>query len=254
MIVYFTGTGNSRYCAELLAHKLGDEIMDSRPFIKNGIAAELISEKPWVFVGPVYAWQMAHVFTDFIRAGSFSGSRDAYFVITCGGDIGAAGSYMAALCGEKGFNYKGTHAAVMPENYVAMFSVPDRETGERIVKIAAHRLEKRSELIARGENFPENKDGIRNRFLSGPVNKGFYKGFVSAKKFYTTDKCVSCGKCAEMCPLNNIGLSEGKVSWGDSCTHCMACICHCPTEAIEYGKASIGKRRYTCPSYSPEEK
>jgi len=252
MIVYFTGTGNSRYCAELLAHKLGDEIIDSRPFIKNGIAAELISDKPWVFVGPVYAWQMAHVFTDFIRSGSFSGSRDAYFVITCGGDIGAAGEYMRALCGEMGFNYMGTHEAVMPENYVAMFDVPDEDKSERIVNIAAKRLEKRAELIAKGEAFPANKVGVRNKFLSGPVNKGFYKGFVSAKKFRATDKCISCGKCAELCPLNNISLNEGKVLWGDSCTHCMACICYCPTEAIEYGKASIGKRRYKCKEYKTE--
>ena len=169
MIVYFTGTGNSRYCAELLAHKLGDEIIDSRPFIKNGIAAELISDKPWVFVGPVYAWQMAHVFTDFIRSGSFSGSRDAYFVITCGGDIGAAGEYMRALCGEMGFNYMGTHEAVMPENYVAMFDVPDEDKSERIVNIAAKRLEKRAELIAKGEAFPANKVGVIDSDYRGEI-------------------------------------------------------------------------------------
>ncbi|WP_366008713.1 4Fe-4S binding protein [uncultured Eubacterium sp.] len=32
--------------------------------------------------------------------------------------------------------------------------------------------------------------------------------------------------------------------WGNQCTHCMACICYCPTEAIKYGKKSIGKPRY----------
>nr|WP_264291386.1 MULTISPECIES: hypothetical protein [unclassified Dorea] len=30
----------------------------------------------------------------------------------------------------------------------------------------------------------------------------------------------------------------------DACTHCMACICYCPAEAIEYGKKSVGKPRY----------
>ena len=30
----------------------------------------------------------------------------------------------------------------------------------------------------------------------------------------------------------------------DSRTHCMACICYCPKEAIEYGKKSKGKPRY----------
>ena len=45
-------------------------------------------------------------------------------------------------------------------------------------------------------------------------------------------------------PLNNIRLENGKPVWGKHCTHCMACICYCPKEAIEYGKKSKGKPRY----------
>ena len=43
---------------------------------------------------------------------------------------------------------------------------------------------------------------------------------------------------------NNITLQTGKPVWGQNCTHCMACICYCPAEAIEYGKKSLGKPRY----------
>ena len=53
------------------------------------------------------------------------------------------------------------------------------------------------------------------------------------------------GKCAEVCPLQNIKLKDGKPVWGGNCTHCMACISYCPTEAIEYGKKSLGQVRYT---------
>ncbi len=44
--------------------------------------------------------------------------------------------------------------------------------------------------------------------------------------------------------MNNIRMENGKPVWGQACTHCMACICYCPTEAIEYGKKSVGKPRY----------
>ena len=50
MIVYFTGTGNSRYCAEFLARRLDDELLDCSHYIRHQIAADLISGKPWVFV------------------------------------------------------------------------------------------------------------------------------------------------------------------------------------------------------------
>ena len=44
MIVYYTGTGNSRYAAEYLASATGDEMMDAVPYIQSGTAAALTSE------------------------------------------------------------------------------------------------------------------------------------------------------------------------------------------------------------------
>ena len=61
------------------------------------------------------------------------------------------------------------------------------------------------------------------------------------------NKCSGCGLCVRVCPLNNISIENGRPVWGSSCTHCMACICRCPQEAVEYGRASIGKPRYICP-------
>jgi len=84
---------------------------------------------------------------------------------------------------------------------------------------------------------------------SGIVNTAFYRFFIKAKPFSASDTCVSCGKCADACPLGNIQLQEGTPVWDAQCTHCMACICGCPTNAIEYGKASRGKPRYQCPPY-----
>ena len=81
---------------------------------------------------------------------------------------------------------------------------------------------------------------------SSAVNRLFYPLFVHARKFYVTDACISCGRCASVCPLNNIQMKDGKPVWGSSCTHCMACICRCPKDAIEYGRHSRGLPRYTC--------
>ena len=82
MIVYFSGTGNSKYCAQMLADKLEEELFDSFYHIKNGIAAELVSGTPWVFVSPTYCWQLPHVFEEFIRTARFEGCKEAYFVMT----------------------------------------------------------------------------------------------------------------------------------------------------------------------------
>ena len=56
MVVYFSGTGNSRLCAKVIAEALDDETLDSFPYIRNRREAGLHSVKPWVFVCPIYAW------------------------------------------------------------------------------------------------------------------------------------------------------------------------------------------------------
>jgi len=70
------------------------------------------------------------------------------------------------------------------------------------------------------------------------------------KGFHSTEKCISCGKCVKVCPLNNISLSEGKPVWSKNCTHCMACIGTCPTEAVEYGNITQTKEKYSIYKYN----
>ncbi len=249
MIIYFSGTGNSRYCAQMLADKLEDELLDSFNFIKNGISAELISATPWVFVSPTYCWQLPHIFEEFIRTSRFEGCKDAYFVMTCGSDIGNAGEKIQKVCEEVGLSFQGVLPVVMPENYIAMFEVPQPEIAKRIVLVAKRAVLKAVRMVKKGERFPVQKVNLADKFKSGPLNPIFYKVFVKAKAFYATALCVGCGKCANACVLNNISIKDGKPKWGDACTHCMACICGCPVEAIEYGKKSLGKPRYLCEEY-----
>ena len=249
MVVYFTGTGNSRYCAQMLAQQLNDQLTDAFPFIRDGSTAQLQSEKPWVFVAPTYGWQLPRIFTEFIRRGNFSGSRDAWFVMTCGGDIGNAASKIRRLCQETGFRYQGTLPVVMPENYIALFNAPEQAEALHTIAAARPFLELGSTRIQAGQPFPTQRVGLLDRLKSGPVNAAFYRFFIRATPFTVSETCVSCGKCEKDCPLNNIRLQDGHPIWGNRCTHCMACICGCPKLAIEYGKSSQGKPRYQCPDY-----
>ncbi len=244
MIIYFTGTGNSRYIAELMANRLGDSAIDAASLIKRNEQPDFVSEMPYVFVAPTYAWRMPQVFEDWIKGCSFKGSSEAYFVLSCGGEIGAAGNYIAKLANAMGFRYMGTAEVVMPENYLIMFEPTVRENDAEIIKAAKEQALKLCEQISCSEAFNKVKIPLVGYLESGIVNRSFYKFYVGADKFFATDACISCGKCAENCMLNNITFANGKPVWGKNCTHCLACICKCPTLAIEYGKNTAGKRRY----------
>jgi flavodoxin len=247
MIVYFSGTGNSRFAAEFLSKQLNDEVLDAGKRMKTEGKDTLTSERPWIFVSPVYAWRMAAVFADYLRRTELKGNKNAYFVLTCGGDIGNAGKYAAQLCAEIGLQYRGVLELVMPENYIAMFNAPGAEEAKQIVAAAKPVLEGAGQCVLNDTDFPKHKTNLFDNLKSGPINEGFYRFYVKSDAFYATDRCIGCGECVNACPLNNICLEDNKPIWGTQCTHCMACICGCPVEAIEYGKRSIGKPRYQCP-------
>lgn len=246
MVLYFSGTGNSAYVAKRIANLLLDETLDLFQKIRAHDYSEVHSEKPWVFVAPVYAWQMPLIVRDWIANTTLTGCKEVYFTITCGQSIGGAGEYAKKLCESKGLNYKGCAQVVMPENYLLMFPVPDEAKSREIIRQAEPVIDEIADRIGKGEILTEHV-GLGGKLSSGLVNTFFYKCFVSAKKFYTQESCNSCGYCETVCPLHNIHLVDGKPLWGDACTHCCACICRCPQSAIEYGKASIGKPRYLCP-------
>ena len=71
----------------------------------------------------------------------------AYFILTCGSETGNARAKTARFCKEKGFIYKGLLEVVMPENYVALFSVPEEHECRRLTENAAHLLKESAKYI-----------------------------------------------------------------------------------------------------------
>lgn len=247
MILYFSGTGNSEYVARRIGREIDDETVSLFPKIRDRDFSEIRSESPWVVVAPTYAWRMPRIVHEWLKNTNLAGSRDIYFVLTCGGSAGNAGGYLQKLCAAKKLNNLGCMDIQMPENYTAMFSTPAREQALEIIRQSESAIERAASFIKRGEAFPQPEITLGDRLSSGVVNDVFYPMFVHADKFYATSACVSCGKCVRVCPLKNVRLEDGKPAWGKSCTHCMACINRCPSEAIEYGARSKGKARYICP-------
>lgn len=247
MILYFSGTGNSAYVAKRIGKKTGDEVVNLFYKIRDHDFSQMHSERPWIIVVPTYAWRIPRIVRKWLVNTSFAGSKDMYFVMTCGESIGNAGKYLEKLCAEKKMHYCGCAGVTMPENYIALFSTPTAEKALQIIERAEIVIDRTALYILNGDLFPQTDISFGDKLNSGIVNGLFYPFIVHAKKFYATDDCVSCGKCMHVCPLNNIRIEYGKPLWANNCTHCMACICRCPKEAIEYGKRSQGLPRYVCP-------
>lgn len=248
MIFYYSGTGNSKYVAKMLGDLLDDEVVSANDFIKGRKAAIVKSEKPYVFVSPVYVSAPARIFEDFVHCGCFDGNKKAYFIMTCAGGMGACPAYTARLS-EKKFEFMGCAQVEMPQNYLVFFTTKEKEECDRIIAEAEPKVKELAKLIAEEKPFPDSGMKKWELISTEMIIAPYYKWFMTAKKFSVSDECIGCGLCAKSCPLNNIKIVDKKPVWGDNCTHCVACINRCPKHAIEYGKMSLGKPRYVCPEY-----
>ena len=153
MILYFSGTGNSEYIARRIAKATGDEILSLTERIRNGNAAAVRTER-LVFVTPTYGWRIPRLVEKWIDETEFYGDElSAWFIMSCGSEIGNAAKYNARLCERKGFAYMGTEQVIMPENYVAMFAVPERDEAIKIVAARTGQIADAAERIANGEPF-----------------------------------------------------------------------------------------------------
>lgn len=250
MILYYSGTGNSRFAASILAAQTGDELISMNDIMRERILDPYVarysfkSDRPLVFVSPTYCWRLPRVVEQFIRNSRFEGCRDAYFYLTCGDGTGAAAKCAESFCAEMEFNFMGLSSVKMPENYIAMFNSPSYDEAQGIVRAAVSQIESAGRLISMSKPLSDPNEGVGIRALPTKLNSLFYCFFVNDKKYLATEACIGCGSCEKICPLGNIRLEDGRPVWGGNCTQCMGCISVCPQRAIEYGKRSAGKRRY----------
>ncbi len=167
-----------------------------------------------------------------------------YFIFTSSGNSANAEKYASKLIKKIGKIPLGTSTVYMPGNYIAFMQNPEPEYSKQVIEYSTPQIHELAKLISQGKSLPSTAPTPSGEILSVEVNLWFRTFWMKAKGFYSTDKCISCGKCVTVCPLNNISLSDGHPTWGNKCTHCMACISYCPTEAIEFKSVTQGKNRY----------
>ena len=200
MVLYFTGTGNSRYLARRIAEGLEMPLYDLNACIKAGDTAPVQTGRDVVLVTPTYAWRIPRVVSEWLGKTALTGAERIWFVMDCGSEIGNAAGYNRQLAAQKQLKYMGTAQIIMPENYIAMFNAPRKEQARSIVEQAEPALQKVLAQLKAGREFPPPRENLYDRLMSGPVNPVFYRFFVKADAFRATDACIGCGKCEARCP------------------------------------------------------
>lgn len=252
MIFYISGTGNSLYAAKTIAQNCGEELISISNVMnssKGPYKYTLKLGETIGFVYPVYAWAPPKKVLDFIENLELENYYDnfVFSIATCGENIGDTMKILEKTLEKKNLQLHSAFSVKMPNNYIIMGNVDSKEETESKLTKAEESLKEISQVVReQRKGVFQLRKGFLPTLMTGIVNPLFNKNAIDTKKFYATDKCTACGFCETVCNSRTIKVDK-KPQWGEECMQCLACIHYCPEKAIQYGKGTEKKGRYTHP-------
>jgi len=223
--VYFSATGTTERCVEVIAGGLCDRLA-ARINLADGLAPDYpaFSRDDVVIVAaPVYGGRIPAQAADALSRMSGNGATAVAAVVFGNRDYDDALLELTDILAESGFRIVGAGAfvgchSIFPK--VGSGRPDDRDCAQLLEFAGACRKAMGSAAYP-----PLAIKGNRPYKPYGGVPL-----FPSAK----ADDCVRCGKCAAKCPVQAINPSEPYMTDTSRCISCGRCISVCATKARRY--------------------
>ncbi|MCC0685322.1 EFR1 family ferrodoxin [Clostridioides sp. ZZV14-6345] len=233
--IYFSGTGNSRYCVEKFLQKC-DIIANYYSIENSELLQNIHNHEDIIFGYPVQYSNVPKILKDFIIKHSTLWNGKRIFIIATMALFSGDGSGMLSR------TLKKYGATTIGGLHVRM---PDSIGDEKILK---HSLEYNRKLVIKAEKkiteaAKKLKYGVPPKeglgFLShivGLFGQRLY--FINKTNVYTdklkinAEECVVCGKCIDLCPMKNLVIKNDMIVSNGQCTMCYRCVDNCTKQAI----------------------
>ena len=101
MVLYYSGTGNSKFIAKCIASVLETDCLNLNERIKAEDTSSVQTEENVILVTPTYAWRIPHIVSGWLGKAELVGAKRIWFVMDCGSEIGNAAKYNQKLAARK---------------------------------------------------------------------------------------------------------------------------------------------------------
>lgn len=227
MVFFFTGTGNSLYAARML-----DDDCRSIPQAIHDADKTYRADRIGI-VCPVYGHEVPQMVRAFIRDATFE-TDYFYMVLTYGKRHGGAVELAEQMLAQTGKRADYITTLLMVDNFLPGFDMEEqvRTAPEKQIDAQLARIRQDIDAKKRWTQPVTDEDrAAHQEYLSRPAR---ITAIDPSALYRVTEDCIGCGICMKVCPAGCISVRNGRaVHENGGCQLCMACIHHCPQNAIQ---------------------
>lgn len=237
LLIYYTGTYNTRY----LTNQLKDKLIEKNnevDTIEINVNTPVINTSKYDLIGfsyPIYGFNSPLPFNKYVRLLKFY-ENQKYFIYKNSGETyamnNASSRVLIRIMKKHKTQFVGEYHYVMPYNIHFPFEKEFVKQiliyNKKLMDVMLYNLENNIIFKIKSNvfyNLAAFFVGIQK--IGGNVNSYFYK--------VDSNKCINCNKCVNTCPHNNIYIKDNKIKFHHHCDMCMRCSFFCPSNAIKIG-------------------
>lgn len=232
MVFYFTATGNSLYVAE----QLDGECIS----IPQAIHGDMnFKDEKIGIVCPVYGHEMPDMVKEFVKKATFD-TDYLYLVETYGHRHGGANELAEKIFEESGKHTDYATTISLVDNFLPGFDMNEEREFDKQRDIEKHIAQIKEDISSKKrwhQPVTDEDRAVHQMYLNRMKNvpDGYWGNLYTV-----TDACIGCGICTRVCPVGCIELKNQlavhhliDAERNVICNTCMACIHHCPKNAIK---------------------
>ena len=247
MIIYFSGTGNSKHVAQ----KIAEATKDKYESIENlGTHINLADNENLGIITPTHWWQLPILMEKYLNEAIISVSKKNYiFLVSTYGSIdGCISQQTRKILGDKNIKLNASFGVKMPDTWTPMFDLSKESEVKDILRKSEPEI---GNIISKIKNKEEAfYTKIRLPYFVKTLTRIILENERKTKNFKLKNVCTGCGKCKKSCPAQAIDIKEGKAIWTkEKCLICLRCLHNCPQFAIQYGNKTEKHGQYTFEKY-----
>jgi len=233
-IYVFSGTGNTLIVANKIAEILNLNSYNAIVSKMESVDAKQIDLNSAIGIGFTTAFWNTFPFVRTWIDNLPNGNGTEVFLFTTMGDSSCGMiAHIAKILEKKKYKIVGAKGFIMPNNFLL---VQGEKSNKKRIEKNLLKVEEFIKDIIKGNGY------IRKPNIFSSI-AFFFSSFVTTKLWNTKivkrimkfklnkTKCIGCGMCATLCPMENIEMTKTP-QFKNKCLFCLRCVSYCPQQAL----------------------